>query len=1630
MPKSSKEQFNPVFDKKLKVFKYYQNKAIDFSKRNRLLKYPSRASSVEFDIGMDECQQFFGPMTELKIELPHKEILKQDAGNPEQKLTSQEEEIFPLPKTNITGKKLITQLDKLRLQAKNNFDSHGLHTLFLTIGEIKWKEELAGRGSSEAVSDYDYSAPLILIPVQITNQKAPQKRSIIELNDELYDIQINPVLKLFITQELDLRLPAIPDEFLNFSWGEVVKLLKKFEKVFEEGNLDCLTTTKVRLGQFTFHGQQIYEDLTRNEKEIVSHEFVSSLCGDSQIIQSTDGAVQADDEDNVDDFLTEEEDYTILDADESQLRSIKAVLDGKHLVVHGPPGTGKSQTIANLIANLLARNKKVLFVCEKQVALDVVYNRLKTKGADVSDLCLPLFQYTTDKKLFAKSIIESRNRVISALRKISKDSVNEKLAERKQKIDSLKKYADALLSVSGSMNKTVYWMHGELSRVLPKVEGVVFPWREKNPNEIDFGVYQRLNYILNDLSVYSDLIFDKENHWKNLKQTSFSPDYSSRLFSKLEELRQIVETFPKLDGTVFGSPKNIKEVNSILNFAHSNNIKELLEIRNIISGVFESVSLENEINFSEKIKNTLNRYDEVAGAENKYKIPTNWEQVVFEYFFLDKNFEISKLISGKVEISFIETKLNIFEKALAANKYSKELLSLNGETVKKYKNLFDIDTIVQKIKGWDERLSLYEVQNVLVNIKNIYDELVNSQEILNEWAISIEDIDPKVIWEIEQRFSTQYKNFFRVFYSKYNDDKNSITSWCSAHRPQNHTDYKNIVFAAADKLRLQVKFEKMMADFVEKHATDKSVKNISIVSLMESVSKILNYLEAVNIDRLNTEIKTLVSATDCFDSFKQIIAFYEELLNQRQLLNTATNQDLLTESLQLEDFLKYTKKIVEEYNLAVSVCEKTNEFLVKKSPNLEMLSFDIGVLNNLNKLCGELISYEPKKYLGIENIADLIGKQDKISNQQKQIRAVLQILNGNTFSKKDFYQNLEILYSEIAIWEKWYLKYQEVKKDLELLMSNEQALEDFEVIDMSIFSKHINKMVVDNDGLERWTKLQRIKSQLAEHGMTWFFADICERGVRQINFSDVFTWSLVNKLLANAYENVEVLKNFNMHDYVRYIEEFRKLENEVFETNQYRVLSKVYPKIKFAMDRGGNSEKVLIRESQKIQRHLPIRKLVMENASHLLNYKPCWMMSPLTLSSYIPFGAIKFDVVIFDEASQMKIENALGAISRAEQVIVIGDEHQLPPTSFFDVSSEDDQEEEMEEVGYESILQSAITILPGAQAELLYHYRSTSDDLIAFSNNYIYENRLITFPAPKYKNNAVQFEYVENGVYDAGQSRQNRIEALRVAELCVDHAQSNITSLGVIAFSKAQEEAIREAINEKIKLFPQLADKLDEVSDKKEAFFIKNLESVQGDERDTIIISVGYGPDQNNNVHNRFGPINSKGGYRRLNVAVTRAKDKVICVSSMKFYQMNPPETSRGAVLLQKYLEYAEKGREVLVASKILKKDVAEADSDFEISVQNALENLGYVIHRQIGASGFSIDLAVVNPENQNEYILGIECDGAAYHSSKSARIRDRLRQQILERLGWSFYRIWSQHWITHKQEVLDDLVNVINKKQ
>lgn len=456
----------------------------------------------------------------------------------------------------------------------------------------------------------------------------------------------------------------------------------------------------------------------------------------------------------------------------------------------------------------------------------------------------------------------------------------------------------------------------------------------------------------------------------------------------------------------------------------------------------------------------------------------------------------------------------------------------------------------------------------------------------------------------------------------------------------------------------------------------------------------------------------------------------------------------------------------------------------------------------------------------------------------------------------------------------------------------------------------------------------------------------------------------------------------------------------------------------------------LKKEVTKKQRHLPIRKLLNDQQKgipHLVKaLKPCWMMSPLSVSQYVNADIVHFDVLIFDEASQLRTEDVVPSIIRSDQVIVIGDRKQLPPTSFFSTGESDDDSEDEDDASYESFLDECSNFM--FVRTLKWHYRSQDERLIAFSNKYFYDSQLITFPNPVQNPDlGVWFKHVPDGIYDRSGRRDNRREAEVVAQLTLEHFQRfPQQSLGIIAFSEAQADAIVEQIEILGKNNPQLATFC---NDNSPQFFIKALENVQGDERDVIIISIGYAYDSQGKFSLNFGPLNKQGGERRLNVAVTRAKKKLTLVSSIVSGDIDTTRTnSEGMRLLRDYLEYVASGGERLEGNSYT--DQLTFDSPFEEDVYYTLVERGYTLRTQVGCSGYRIDLGVVNKNRPGEFLLGIECDGASYHRSPTARDRDRLRQQVLERLGWKIHRIWSTDWFRNKPSQVQMLVEKIESLQ
>jgi very-short-patch-repair endonuclease len=436
------------------------------------------------------------------------------------------------------------------------------------------------------------------------------------------------------------------------------------------------------------------------------------------------------------------------------------------------------------------------------------------------------------------------------------------------------------------------------------------------------------------------------------------------------------------------------------------------------------------------------------------------------------------------------------------------------------------------------------------------------------------------------------------------------------------------------------------------------------------------------------------------------------------------------------------------------------------------------------------------------------------------------------------------------------------------------------------------------------------------------------------------------------------------------------------------------------------------REAAKRARHLPLRRLFAEAPDVMLALRPCWMASPLSVSQLIPGDRPLFDLVVFDEASQVLPEDAVTSLLRGRQAVIAGDSRQLPPTTFFAAGAglDDDESDQEGTGGFQSILDVMSAFLEPAWS-LDWHYRSRDEALIAYSNHRIYNGRLVTFPGPG-TTRAVSHELVPHVPGQGGQEASAAREVQRVVSLILEHAATRPNeTLGVITMGVEHANRIEMGLTREREAHPELDGFFEQKS--AERYFIKNLERVQGDERDAIILSIGYGKNEAGDLLYRFGPLLQEGGERRLNVAITRARQRMTVVSSFSHTDMRPDYPKLGVRLLRGFLEYAASEGRRLETGTVT--DVPL--NDFEQSVHDELARHGMKSVGQVGTSKYRIDLVATHPQKPGRFVLAIECDGASYHSAPTARDRDRLRQQQLEALGWRFHRIWSTDWFLRREE-------------
>lgn len=589
--------------------------------------------------------------------------------------------------------------------------------------------------------------------------------------------------------------------------------------------------------------------------------------------------------------------------------------------------------------------------------------------------------------------------------------------------------------------------------------------------------------------------------------------------------------------------------------------------------------------------------------------------------------------------------------------------------------------------------------------------------------------------------------------------------------------------------------------------------------------------------------------------------------------------------------------------------------------------------------------------------------------------------------------------------------------------------------DLASVADILSTMARATDRYAEWAALCAARKQLDAAGLAALAARVAEGALNASSAIVELKFARAEKLWEAALATNAALKDVARLDRHALVEEFSKLERNRLKENVTAILASHLAQL----PQGAQGEMKIIRgEIGKRRAHMALRRLFLSASRAIQRIKPVLLMSPISVAQYLTPGQIAFDLLVIDEASQVRPEDALGAIARARQIVVVGDEKQLPPSSFFDRlladdgggeggSLDDEEEGEAEDLlGGAASLASSESILTLCEARglparmLQWHYRSRDPSLMRVSNAEFYKSELVLPPSPLEKDPAYGLIFNKvDGAYDKGGRRDNRREGEAIVRRVAEHARSTPDlSLGIVTFSHAQKNTINELL--------ELARRSDGALDtflregRAEDVFVKNIENVQGDERDVILISVGYGPTEPGGrmIGASFGPVNGEGGERRLNVLFTRARLRCEVFASFDPGDLDVSRAARdGPRILKRFLDYAKFGA---IDQPTLTGELP--DTPFEEDVAGVVRSLGYLADPQVGSAGFRIDIGVRHPDQPGNYLLAIECDGATYHSALWARERDRLRQDVLEHLGWRFHRIWSTDWFYDRRTQIERL--------
>ena len=1540
---------------------------------------------------------------------------------------------------------LFKNLETIRRKYRESYDEKGINTLHIVFGFLEWYED---KNSEKKIF-----SPILIQPIDLERIRKP-KGFVYSIETSGEPAKLNLTLVERLKRDFNINLPEFAEE------DKPEEYFKKIEKVIS--NQQNWNVRKfVTIGHFQYLNILMYQDLDVNSWPNADDLLGSEIINEIAFGSSNDSLGYQEDYEIDNEDIQKVAPYLILDSDSSQHSAVVDVLQNKNLVLKGPPGTGKSQTIANIVGAALAQGKKILFVSAKAAALDVVYKRLNDVG--LGEFCLRLHAYNSKRK----QVVEDLKRRLDKTRKRSPEEFDQNVIELKRNRNKLNAYVNDVNKNFGSTGLTIqeiFWaainnqqycedgMHILKKLYLPDCENI-------SQIQIE-DACSRLDMVKIILEKFNDKFAGITNHpfygLNNYKLSKFERDEIKSNFIEIKNLsNEIIK-----DSNEFYQNNSI-ENNFYLSINSIGKFQE--EIKNIqIPNALDQKVISSSHLIDKKFKDTLDNTDKFNNLKKLFK----------EKFYDEININV---------IENLQNEVSKIIKSNALNKIDINNLEILGskESIKDlFSNLsFDIDLfleIIEKISvilSIEENYSIKNLENQIKFLKFISEVPKNillnrRKELLDESNHdSINKYFEKILKIKENEISlesnyriknivnideikediTIIKNagFFSFLNSRYNQAKKNflsiqrnkikLSNLKIIHELQKIVSY----FESIDDLNQDIKFNLLFAsNYHEIKNNEQEIK--AIVKFSTDVKKEFSNLgrfdETVKYFLLYSENDKLISLKDFVDN-KNI----KEIDYSSKLKKLEGNNDIneiKNDLKKLEDlFINFIKNI-EEYNLNKYLT--FNDLKEIYIHNSEILELQSTINENRNILNNTEVNYhnlESDKILTAIETIELILNVKESTNNQSLI---------NFLFKNDFLHNYNLLNNFLININSKILKISQLYDDTNKLADiNENAfflkseinVKNFEDLSLNEILKSLDNKIISFDELGDWITYQNAKLNNDELSIN-ILIKAYEDNPKIIDYlTYAYKTILFQSLIRNIYEKYPHIKEFSGLEINNIRARFNTLDkkiNNLHSTDLISTLTKRKPPsgVTTGLKRDLTEMGLINHLTQSEKPKIPSIRKVLERAGKAIKeLKPVFMMSPHSVAQFLPPKGVEFDLILIDEASQLKPEFVMGALARCSYAAIMGDPMQLPPTSFYEREDDAEESEDFERLEEKSILDLALSRI-STRRDLKWHYRSRDESLIAFSNKHFYNDRLILFPTASRDKSitGIQVKYIES-VYKGKQNIQEAIEV--VDSVCDYMSKFKNKSCLVVTMNVHQSELINSLISKKEIENQYVADYINDWKDTLEPFTVKNLENVQGDERDCIFISTVFGPPEKGiKPKQTFGPINTQYGHRRLNVLFTRAKEKVELVTSLQpgdiLAEDDVSSGSRGygRKILKDYIQYG------LTGTLYSGEDTSrEAGSDFQLYVGDKLKEKGYEITQEVGVAGFFIDIGVKHPKIPHKYLIGVECDGATYHSSKSARDRDRLRQEILEGLGWTLYRIWSTDWFNDPNNETDKLVDFIEKE-